>query len=76
VPEEILAIIATHVSMDRDSVGVTIERGKDASTLEVKVDIPPVRSAGSLRYRRTGLSPFQRERSGRVGEAGGSRAAG
>jgi cell division topological specificity factor len=38
--EEILAVIAKHVVIDRDKVLVKMERGKEASTLEVNVDIP------------------------------------
>ena len=40
--EEILAVIAKHVSIDRDKVLVKMDRGKGASTLEVNVDLPVV----------------------------------
>jgi cell division topological specificity factor len=38
--EEILAVIATHVTVDRDNVQVTMERGDNVSTLEIDVEVP------------------------------------
>lgn len=38
--EEILAVIAKHVSFDPDNLRVRMERGDQMSTLEVEVDIP------------------------------------
>lgn len=38
--EEILAVIARHVSVDRDAVQVRMERGPALSTLEIEVEIP------------------------------------
>lgn len=38
--EEILAVIAKHVSIDRDKVKVTMERGEQVSTLEVDIELP------------------------------------
>jgi cell division topological specificity factor len=38
--EEILAVIAKHVSVDKDKVRVTMERGDAVSTLEVDIEIP------------------------------------
>ena len=38
--EEILAVIAKHVSVDRDKVRVTMDRGDSISTLEVDIEIP------------------------------------
>lgn len=38
--EEILAVIAKHVSVDREKVRVTMERGDTISTLEVDIEIP------------------------------------
>ncbi len=46
--EEILEVIARHVSIDREKVMVKMERGSDVSTLEVDIEIPtaePVRRA-------------------------------
>jgi cell division topological specificity factor len=38
--EEILAVIAKHVQVDRDKVNVTMDRGDQVSTLEIDVEIP------------------------------------
>jgi cell division topological specificity factor len=38
--EEIVAVIAKHVSFDPDHLRVRMERGDQMSTLEVEVDIP------------------------------------
>ena len=43
--EEILAVIAKHVPIDRDRVLVKMDRGKSASTLEVNVDLPTAAAA-------------------------------
>lgn len=38
--EEILAVIAKHVQIDRDKVNVKMDRGDKVSTLEVDIEIP------------------------------------
>lgn len=38
--EEILAVIAKHVTLDADKMKVTIERGEGIATLEVEVELP------------------------------------
>lgn len=38
--EEILAVIAKHVNLDREKVKVKMERGEQVSTLEVDIEIP------------------------------------
>ena len=38
--EEILAVIAKHVSIDQEKVQVRMERGDGVSTLEVDLEIP------------------------------------
>ena len=38
--EEILAVIAKHVSVERDNVQVTMDRGDKVSTLEIDVAVP------------------------------------
>ncbi|MCZ4093768.1 MULTISPECIES: cell division topological specificity factor MinE [Sinorhizobium] len=38
--EEILAVIAKHVQVDRDKVNVKMDRGEQVSTLEVDIEIP------------------------------------
>ena len=46
--EEILAVIAKHVAIDRDKVQVKLDRGGGVSTLEIDVEVPTVaqRAAG------------------------------
>jgi cell division topological specificity factor len=38
--EEILSAIAKHVSIDRDSIQVRLNRGQTVSALEINVEIP------------------------------------
>jgi cell division topological specificity factor len=38
--EEILAVIAKHVTVERDKVSITLDRGKSASRLCVDIDLP------------------------------------
>ena len=38
--EEILAVIAKHVTVERDKVQIKLERGKGVSTLGVDIEIP------------------------------------
>lgn len=38
--EEVLAVIAKHVSIDPDKVEVKLERGKVVSVLEIEVEVP------------------------------------
>ncbi len=38
--EEILAVIARHVSVDRDKVQIKVDRGDPVSTLEIDVEVP------------------------------------
>jgi cell division topological specificity factor len=44
--EEIVAVIARHVTVDRDNVMVRMDRGNTVSTLEIDIEIP--NSAGAL----------------------------
>ena len=44
--EEILAVIAKHITIDRDSVQIKMDRGDTVSLLEIDVEIP--NSAGLL----------------------------
>ncbi len=39
--EEILAVIAKHMQIDRDKVVVKLDRGNDVSTLEIDIEMPP-----------------------------------
>ncbi len=48
--EEILAVIARHVAVDRDKVQIKLDRGDPVSTLEIDVEVPTlVRAAGVSR---------------------------
>ena len=38
--EEILAVIAKHVAVDRDKVTIKMDRGDAVSTLEIDVEVP------------------------------------
>jgi cell division topological specificity factor len=38
--EEILAVVARHISLDPDRVRINMERGDPVSTLEVDIEIP------------------------------------
>ena len=38
--EEIVAVIARHVTVDRDNVMVRMDRGNTVSTLEIGIEIP------------------------------------
>lgn len=40
--EEILAVIAKHVKIDRDAVKIKLERGDNVSMLEIDVEVPRV----------------------------------
>jgi cell division topological specificity factor len=44
--EEIVAVIARHVTVDRDNVMVRMDRGDTVSTLEIDIEIP--HKAGAL----------------------------
>jgi len=38
--EEILAVIARHIAIDRDKVNVKLDRGSSVSTLEIDIEMP------------------------------------
>ena len=38
--EEILAVIAKHIPIDRDKVNVKLDRGQQFSTLEIDIEMP------------------------------------
>jgi cell division topological specificity factor len=38
--EEILAVIAKHIAIDRDKVNVKLDRGNQFSTLEIDIEMP------------------------------------
>jgi cell division topological specificity factor len=52
--EEIIAVIAKHVTIERDKVQIKLDRGDPISILEIDVEVPSV--AAALRTRQ-GASP-------------------
>ena len=46
--EEILAVIAKHMTLDPDNVRVKMDRNQSLSTLEVEVDIPAPDGSGRM----------------------------
>jgi cell division topological specificity factor len=44
--EEILAVIAKHMAIDRDKVQVKLDRDKAVSTLEIDIEMPGLAHAG------------------------------
>ncbi len=38
--EEILAVIAKHITVERDAVQIKMDRGASVSTLEIDVEVP------------------------------------
>ncbi len=47
--EEIVAVVARHVPIDRDQVQVKFDRGATVSTLEIDIEMPlPVAAAAGL----------------------------
>lgn len=46
--EEILAVIAKHIAIDREKVQVKLDREKDVSTLEIDIEMPDLSSAKPL----------------------------
>ena len=45
--EEILAVIAKHVTVDRDKVQIKVDRGDPVSTLEIDVEVPGLVAAAA-----------------------------
>ena len=43
--EEILAVIARHMQIDRDKVKVKLDRGDEINTLEIDIEMPAARAA-------------------------------
>jgi cell division topological specificity factor len=38
--DEILAVVAKHIAIDREQVRVTMERGDKVSTLDIDIEVP------------------------------------
>jgi cell division topological specificity factor len=47
--EEIIAVIAKHVTIERDKVQIKLDRGDPISTLEIDVEVPSVAAAAAVR---------------------------
>ncbi len=45
--EEILAVIAKHMQIDRDKVVVKLDRGDEVSTLAIDIEMPPQMQASA-----------------------------
>ena len=59
--EEILAVIAKHVSVDRDKVQIKLDRGDPISTLEIDVELPSrLRTTGTPRVGGAGQGAMAR----------------
>jgi cell division topological specificity factor len=54
--EEIIAVIAKHVTIERDKVQIKLDRGDPISILEIDVEVPSVAAAAAMRTRQ-GASP-------------------
>ena len=47
--EEILAVIARHVAVDRDKVQIKLDRGSTVSMLEIEIEVPAAAAASPQR---------------------------
>ena len=47
--EEIIAVIAKHVTIERDRVQIKLDRGDPISTLEIDVEVPSAAAAAAVR---------------------------
>ncbi|MBN9561592.1 MAG: cell division topological specificity factor MinE [Alphaproteobacteria bacterium] len=45
--EEILAVIAKHMAIEREKVQVKLDRGKSTSTLEIDIEMPDLAQAAA-----------------------------
>ena len=70
--EEIIAVIAKHVTIERDRVQIKMDRGDPISTLEIDVEVPSAAAAAALREARpamAGLRLIRRQKcDGKLGE--------
>jgi cell division topological specificity factor len=54
--EEIIAVIAKHVSIDRERVQIKLDRGDTVSTLEIDVEVPKAAAIAATRGVRPALA--------------------
>ena len=50
--EEIISVIAKHVTIERERVQIKLDRGDPISILEIDVEVPSVAAAAALRAAR------------------------
>ena len=55
--EEILAVIAKHVTVDRDKVQIKLDRGASVSTLEIDIEVPGLIKAAARPAEETKAQP-------------------
>jgi cell division topological specificity factor len=51
--EEIIAVIAKHITIERERVQVKLDRGDPISTLEIDVEVPSAAASAALRNQRS-----------------------
>jgi cell division topological specificity factor len=54
--EEIIAVIAKHVTIERERVQIKLDRGDPISILEIDVEVPSVAAAAALREARPAMA--------------------
>ena len=54
--EEIIAVIAKHVTIERERVQIKLDRGDPISTLEIDVEVPSAAAAAALREARPAMA--------------------
>ncbi len=54
--EEIISVIAKHVTIERERVQIKLDRGDPISTLEIDVEVPSAAAAAALRESRPALA--------------------
>lgn len=54
--EEIISVIAKHVTIERDRVQIKFDRGDPISTLEIDVEVPSAAAEAALREARPALA--------------------
>jgi cell division topological specificity factor len=54
--EEIISVIAKHVTIERERVQIKLDRGDPISILEIDVEVPSVAAAAALRAARPAMA--------------------
>ncbi len=55
--DEIIAVIAKHVTIERERVQVKLDRGDPISILEIDVEVPSAAAVAALREKKSELRP-------------------